>query len=213
MIDYGVIDRSIEFYSSFGYSRIEAPWIVTKAICDVTKPTGSDTYTVSRDKTESVKEFVASGEQSFLYLINKGNLPASGKFQTVTPCMRNEPFDQSHMKCFVKNELISYDTNSVYIEPDVAYMMMKDALRFFSTEVQDKSLLKEVMTSPISWDIEYDGVEIGSYGVRQCDFVAWAYATGVAEPRFSRYCRRKTHEQSFWISQERNPEGGPGPTE
>jgi len=27
--------------------------------------------------------------------------------------------------------------------------------------------------------------ELGSYGIRSCEFLDWIYATGVAEPRFS----------------------------
>ena len=51
---------------------------------------------------------MASGEQSFLYLYLKNFLP-KGKYQTVTPCFREEVFDETHTKYFMKNELIITD--------------------------------------------------------------------------------------------------------
>ena len=40
MIDYGRLDRSLKFYESFGFKRIESPWTVTKDVSDITKPPG-----------------------------------------------------------------------------------------------------------------------------------------------------------------------------
>jgi hypothetical protein len=58
-------------------------------------------------------------------------------------------------------------------------------LSFFQTQVPDQNLLKIVTTSD-GYDIEYNGVEIGSYGIRKTSFLEWIYGTGLAEPRFSR---------------------------
>lgn len=38
MIDYGRLDRSIQFYEAKGFSRVELPWLVTKEISAITKP-------------------------------------------------------------------------------------------------------------------------------------------------------------------------------
>jgi hypothetical protein len=43
--------------------------------------------------------------------------------------------------------------------------------------------LKEVSNTQV--DIEFAGIELGSYGIRSCDFLDWVYGTGVAEPRLS----------------------------
>jgi len=32
---------------------------------------------------------------------------------------------------------------------------------------------------------DYNGVELGSYGIRECKFLKWIYGTGCAEPRLS----------------------------
>jgi hypothetical protein len=36
-----------------------------------------------------------------------------------------------------------------------------------------------------SYDIECNGVELGSYGVRHFENIDWIYGTGLAEPRLS----------------------------
>lgn len=36
------------------------------------------------------------------------------------------------------------------------------------------------------YDLEYHGIELGSYGIRECDFLKWIYGTGCSEPRLSR---------------------------
>ena len=43
----------------------------------------------------------------------------------------------------------------------------------------------EVVKTECGYDIEWKGYELGSYGIRSCEFLDWIYATGVAEPRFS----------------------------
>jgi hypothetical protein len=35
------------------------------------------------------------------------------------------------------------------------------------------------------YDLECNGIEIGSYGIRSCEYLEWIYATGLAEPRMS----------------------------
>ena len=38
----------------------------------------------------------------------------------------------------------------------------------------------------IQYDIDYHGIELGSYGIRHCQFLNWIYGTGCAEPRLSK---------------------------
>lgn len=99
MIDYSRLDRSLIHYgdSIHKYNRIESPWTVTKVVSAVTKPDNrNDWEIIGKDKV-----LVASGEQSFLYLYLKKFLP-KGKFQTITPCFRDEAFDITHTKYFIK---------------------------------------------------------------------------------------------------------------
>jgi len=188
MINYGLIDLASHYYDSHKFKRIESPWLVTQEISDITKAPGLSSYIVRKDIETKEKTFVASGEQSFLYLINKGFLPDSGSFHTITPCMRNDTFDLTHTKYFVKLELIDFDTRNK-IDADVEVnLMIHTALGFFKKHVESSrlSVEKVLNTEFPAWDILLDGVEIGSYGYRECLFCNWIYGTGLAEPRFSR---------------------------
>jgi len=174
MIDYSILANSVEYYESHGYQRIESPWTVTKEISKVTSPPNASFFTIEEKK----KVLVASGEQSLLYLYNKGFLP-KGKWQTITPCFRDETFDSLHTKYFLKNELMITDS----VNEATLISTIDDALNFFR-QWAPESKVKE--TGPKSYDIVYDDIELGSYGMRYCPFVKWVYGTGVAEPRFSR---------------------------
>jgi len=35
------------------------------------------------------------------------------------------------------------------------------------------------------YDITYKDIELGSYGIRHCEFLDWIFGTGCAEPRLS----------------------------
>lgn len=192
MINYKLLDLASNYYSGIGYDRVESPWLVTKEISDITKPVGASSHIVRKDTETKEKVFVASGEQSFLYLINKGFLPIAGKFHTITPCMRNDAFDSTHTKYFMKLELIDYNTNSILTIDaidKVVYTMVEQALVFFKSQVP---IPKKLTITSISdtefpaYDILYNDIEIGSYGYRECMFCNWVYGTGLAEPRFSR---------------------------
>lgn len=128
------------------------------------------------------KVLIGSAEQGFLYLISKGFL-ASGCYQSISPCFRNDSHDESHSKFFMKNELIAYGS----IERDYIECVVRDAYDFLSNNSSKK--LEIVSTGDDSFDIvTSEGIEIGSYGYRECSFAQWVYGTGIAEPRFSRFC-------------------------
>lgn len=179
MINYQNIADSIKFYETHDFKRIESPWTVTKQIAHITKP----------KERASVPDFqigynnkllVASGEQSFLYLYLKGFIP-KGRYQTITPCFRYEEFDDFHTKYFMKNELMITDDISKYrLE-----FMIEKALTFFGTKLDLESLNVVPQKSGDNYDIEYKGIELGSYGIRSCKFLVWVYGTGCAEPRLS----------------------------
>ena len=175
MIDYNIIDNSTKYYKKFGFERIESPWTVSPYIDNLTKPEDRPHLQLKHND----KCLVASGEQSFLYLYLKGFIP-KGKFQTVTPCFRFETFDDIHTKYFIKNELIVTDK----VDNSMLNEVIDTAYNFFSNYL-DKEHLKIVEVNDFQKDIEYKGIELGSYGIRSCDFLDWIYGTGCAEPRLS----------------------------
>ena len=179
MIDYKILDDSLNFYEYRGFKRVETPWLVTKSISDITKPSDIPDFTV----LEKGKVLVASGEQSFLYQYNKGFLP-KGQFQTITPCFREDSFDAYHSKYFIKNELIKTD----HVNEDSLDYVISLAFDFFESKLGDGVYITSTRSLPDmpSYDIMFDKIELGSYGIRSCEFLDWIYGTGVAEPRFSR---------------------------
>jgi hypothetical protein len=191
MISYKFLDESLSFYEDKGYRRIETPWLVSPQVSAITRPDHAADYRVKTTDAAKVKSFVASGEQSFLYLINKGHMPTSGMYQTITPCMRHEDFDETHTKYFIKNELIAYgewaNQSRLEMMVDQASSFFEKILIFYRISTEHLRL-RYYESGQI--DIELDGVEIGSYGIRECSFTRWVYGTGLAEPRFSREVKR-----------------------
>lgn len=188
MIDYNKIEQSIQYYKMFGYKRIESPWLVSKSISDITRPNDlnyDNDYIIKRND----KHLVSSGEQSLLYLNLKKFIPL-GKYQTVTPCFRNESFDFTHSKYFIKNELMITEGD---IDSEQLDTIIKQARNFFLTFFPTE-LISIDKIDDFSYDINcilnINGndkkFELGSYGIRSCDFLTWIYGTAIAEPRLSR---------------------------
>lgn len=182
MINYSVIDKSIEYYSKQGFKRIESPWMVSEEISNITLPKDKKAFKLMHNK----KVLVGSGEQSFMYMIVKGIL-TPGRYQTTTPCFRDDSFDIFHSKYFIKNELIDFENPSLF-NLNKTIEIAKDF--FISLKPEDKE--KFVITLDVSnddpvYDIEYNGVELGSYGIRTIPHynIPYIFATGLAEPRTS----------------------------
>jgi phenylalanyl-tRNA synthetase alpha subunit len=172
MINYKLIDDNIKYYEKWGFKRIEVPWLVSEAVDNITKPKDRVSYQIKHNN----KCLVASGEQSFLYLYLKEFLP-KGRFQAVTPCFRSENFDFLHSKYFIKNELIITDN----VSEKELNILIENALYFYRMFIPSA----EVVKTDIGYDIMVDGHELGSYGIRKCEFLEWIYGTGCAEPRLS----------------------------
>ncbi len=201
MIDYQKIAAAVKFYGARGYKEVGAPWWVPQGTADITKPKDCKdslfqirTYgdqaplhdSCLNSMLDSVKQstLVASGEQSLLSLLK--NLALwPGKWQTTTPCFRNEPVTAMSSNYFLKTELMVVGKDAA-LELD---SVVADAAGFFKRQVMlacgDVNLLEIVLTED-GKDIMYNGHELGSYGVRECEFARWVYGTGCAEPRLSR---------------------------
>lgn len=181
MIDYGIISHSIEYYAAAGFLRIEAPWTVSKETSAITRPEERIDYMLDHNG----KVLVASGEQSFLYMMIKGYLPP-GKYQTVTPCFRYESFDMLHSKNFIKNELIITDDVSFGKFQWVAFKCLDFFEQYFPREALDTKPNPDAKNSmDIECKIDGKCYELGSYGMRTHGYLEWIYATGCAEPRLS----------------------------
>ena len=181
MINYQNLADSVEFYKERGYTSIEVPWTVTEYVDDITKPADRVHYQLMHNK----KCLIASGEQGFLYLYLKDYLP-KGKFQTITPCFRDEPYDLFHEKCFMKNELIITDDTS----EKMLNKIIDDARAFFAKiigcSIDELQIINMSTDNTISLDINFKNIELGSYGIRETEFIKWIYGTGCAEPRLSK---------------------------
>lgn len=175
MIDYKLLSESLEHYSLAGYTRIETPWAVSRYVDDITRPADRTPYELKHNG----KRLVASGEQSFLYLYLKEFLP-KGSFQTITPCYRLESFDFTHTKYFMKNELIKTDV----VNEAELNKMVNVAMLFFSRYFGPNKI--NVIQTQFGYDIEINGIELGSYGIRSNEMLSWIYGTGCAEPRTSK---------------------------
>jgi hypothetical protein len=173
MINYKLLQDSIDYYEKYRYTRVEIPWTVSPYVDDITRPIEKTPFQLNVNQ----KRLVASGEQSFLYQYLKGFLP-KGQFMGVTPCFRNESIDYLHMQYFMKNELIKTDI----VNETELNTLISICLGFYQQYF--KKELKVVKTD-IGWDIMIDDYELGSYGIRESEFLKWIYATGCAEPRLS----------------------------
>lgn len=179
MIDYNLINKSIDFYETCGFERIEVPWIVSGGATEVTQASDDLDYNKKYRVGNSHKTLVASGEQSFIELMMKHQLP-DGMYQTVTPCFRNDQVDMIHRKQFLKNELIMVGD---YKDDDLSFIM-SCAIEFFKSIGINK--VKEEVHNYWYKDLDFLGHELGSYGVRKNSLnQKWVYGTGLAEPRTS----------------------------
>lgn len=204
MISYHAISNALFHYKKLGYEHIEVPWLVPEQVIQITAKEGTNYYpNAYRDGF-----LVGSAEQSFLYLIYKSKLKP-GKYCAVTPCFRDDKEDETHQKYFMKLELIHYlgmaSDETEYINE--LEIMVNDALSFFKTELPVYWKKTQDDRSLISYDIEYQGIELGSYGIRQHNDSVfgvrklpgemWIYGTGVAEPRFSSQIKRHYMENRY----------------
>lgn len=170
-IDTFAIADALRFYGSCGFQSARVPMLVDPDVSALTKPEGLDEV-----YHPSGKVYVASAEQSFIQLWKDGELLTPGtSWMALTPCVRMEEQDESHLTTFLKLELmiVGLDDVELTLEP---------ALRFFQGYDPDAYVIQ----TNDGYDIEIGGIEVGSYGVRHMlDGTSYVYGTGVAEPRLS----------------------------
>jgi seryl-tRNA synthetase len=175
MINYSLISKAIKAYKKLGYKYIDVPWTVSRDIIDITLPVGRVAFSA-----DGHNFLVGSAEQSFLHLIINENLK-SGKYVAASPCFRDDEVDKYHQKYFFKVELIHYSSDASLDKSDLSNLIADtySVLKNFSNKKIQFFKTKE------GYDLAIDGVEIGSYGIREFNGFNWVYGTGIAEPRFS----------------------------
>lgn len=182
MIDWMRLARAVEFYRQKGYRYIEAPWAVSAETSAITCPSPKFTAEVA-----GLGSLVGSAEQSFLQLQQEG-LP-EGYYMAVTPCFRLGDYeDDLHFPYFMKLELyLNIQEEGARV---IAFMkMLQEAGELFRELGATKDNLQARPTEE-GVDIELNGIEIGSYGLRESANLKWVYGTGLALPRFTQALQR-----------------------
>lgn len=198
-VNYSVLARAVEYYVDLGYQYVEVPWAVDRQFIDLTAHgrLAPMMATISGAKEET-KWLVGSGEQGFLALEHdEATVLPQGKYCTLTPCFRPGDGNRSefHQTGFMKVELYRTDHVDKYAVDEMiwaASVFMQQELRGEGYHIERHDTPEENYEVPhtgfatlLSADLELNGIEVGSYGLRHCKEVDWAYGTGIAEPRFS----------------------------
>ena len=192
MINYLHIADAERFYSKFGFQRISVPWAVPRSTMEITSPPDATLFPLSEEEGC----LVASGEQSFLHMMLRDDLPR-GKWMCITPCFRDNGRDELHQPYFLKLELF----NTSDVSSDSLQETIYSCRRFFEryTAVDVVAVEPEYNIGIDVPDSTYDivtaehRIELGSYGIRHHPEAGpWIFATGVAEPRLSIAIEKET---------------------
>jgi hypothetical protein len=185
-IQYKLLDTARAHYDRRGFVPIEVPWIVDEKVSMITTPDKAYAYA-----TKNKQHFVGSAEQGFLQMALAGQISPEIRFQAITPCFRRDVPDVSHSRWFMKLELFEFFVHPiidrVQVDLDLGYMRDSAwALFKILTDVKKHHLMIMPTNNDIehpTMDINLNGMEIGSYGIRSHKTVTWVYGTGLALPR------------------------------
>lgn len=201
-LNWNRLNDAMNFYQNRGYEAIDVPWVVSPAASNSTKPAQGVNLEVVPDHTHGTWGVLpASGEQGFVELMFQGKLKGElinrikehrGRFVTLTPCFRQEPaYHGGTCPWFMKVELILVGEASRLS----VLSLLNDAQEFMDRYSLRRTEVVEM--GPDMWDIELNGVEVGSYGPRVCGEYAWTYGTGIAEPRFAWALKAARYDDVF----------------
>lgn len=189
-IKWGMLNDTVEHYQQYSSTSslrhfvfIDVPWLVSeKAI--------RSTFNGKIHEAFPGQYAVGSAEQSFAQLLLDGSLNPKGRYVAISPCFRDEPvLDDLHQNHFMKVELFQAFEG----DPVEAYILACDAASWFEKLSKrfygDHKI--EVVQTPDGYDVEANGIEVGSYGIRHWEGFSWVYGTALAEPRFSTVMLRR----------------------
>lgn len=178
-ISYRKVSKAIKRYEKLGYRYIDTPWVVSEEAIRATLPPERQGFDLRND-TLNAGRLVGSAEQGYIQLMLDDKLPA-GLYVTAGPCFRDEPVvDQHHQYAFFKVELIHLLRWNETLQPHSVQSVARDAEQVIY-ELYGPGA--KVVKTPEGYDLEVEGVEIGSYGVRSFKNWTWVYGTGLALPR------------------------------
>lgn len=189
IIDYSLLSKAIKYFSKKGFKQIETPWRVSKQAIE-------GTFNSSESFKADDKFLVGSAEQGFLELQLQDKLKGT-QLMSVSPCFRNDIEDYYHQQEFMKLELI-YFSNYEIIKEEIQYQIIKRFVLNFiikklKIKTSDIAILETKDNNSIySEDILINGIEYGSYGIRQFQGKYYIYGTGIALPRASKILKSLT---------------------
>ncbi len=159
--------------------EVPLAWMTPHAYVEVTRPAWAPEQPVTEHGY-----LVASGEQTFLQLAEEDRLPKAECYIGWTPCFRHETFDEQHHFAFLKAEAFAW-LDETRPEDHQLIEWVERARRVLQDETEG-----DICPVPLedgSWDLELNGVEVGSYGIRALPLTGrrYLYGTALAEPRFS----------------------------
>ena len=79
--------------------------------------------------------------------------------------------------------MLSFDINDHILNNESELMKLVGMCFGFYKQYFGSGLM--ILETDIGYDITINGEELGSYGIRKCEFLKWIYGTGCAEPRLS----------------------------
>lgn len=172
----------ITLWQSAGAQYVNLPWMASQAAVEATRPAERAPNT---DIQTPFGFLLASGEQAFMEL--EGTQTDGQIYIGWTPCFRHEPtFDATHHYYFMKAEVFVPTTDSkVAYELDrvrnIAMLGFETLLRLSNQSAR----LEFRQIGAMAYDIECNGIEVGSYGTRVHNNQRYVFATALAEPRWS----------------------------
>lgn len=176
IINWKMIAFAHDYWESERFEHVNVPWIVDRKYTQVTHNIADDWNVLCTRKGD----LVGSAEQGFIQSYYDGQLK-SGKFISTSPCFRDDLVDDTHQIYFMKSEL--HINNEVNL--NVLHNILHRAEIFFNT-ISTSNTVKVVRKQyNDEYDITLNGIEVGSYGIRQFGSYKWIYGTAIAEPRFS----------------------------
>lgn len=174
IVDYSLIADAIQYYQELGYKYIAVPWRVPDDVVKITSPDTTRQDIIGEDGLS----LVASAEQSFLHMMLSGEL-GEGMYVACTPCFRDDEQTNIHFPYFMKVELIHIDPEN---SPLGRTLMIEHVWDFFT---EKSGAVCDLTGFGSEYDLNINGVEVGSYGDRIIMGRNYIYGTGLAEPRFS----------------------------
>lgn len=180
-INYTRLGQAQTFYKGRGYTNVMTPWLVTPQAVRATLP-------ISQSMIETVRGvLVTKGEQAFIQKMMEGQLEP-GSYQTLTPCFQDAA--EHHSPYFYgadDQHPYSLQIELLVYKPDdarVAYEKMLNTVMECFFEISDVEVFDAIQTAD-GFDIAYNKIVLGSFGVRKMGDNLWVYGSGLIEPRFT----------------------------